>query len=362
MVNNTDSTTPEFDLGIKPIDFNSDDNYISPLLSEDTTEATPEEKEVEPVEVADEKLEVEPIEEEVVEESEEDEEIEIDYGQFANLLASEGIFTDEELEGVEFKDSSDILNLIKNKGVTEAEQNIKDFFEQAGQDAYDAYQAVILEKVSPEEYFTKSAKVASFEDMDLEYEENQEKVLRQYFKNRGIEDEAINARIERLKNIDELHSESEFAKDELVKKEKSDIEIMVKRAKEEAAAKEQESKMFADSISAKIEDALKQKQFNGLPVTKQAADKAKDYLTTIKYRDKKTGDLYTELQYFLLDIQKPQNIDRLISLALMEGQGWSTKTIEKKAISKSSSESFMSAFKKKKASVRKSPIKDNFKI
>ena len=306
------------------------------------------------------KDEVESKEEEETEVQEKETEGSVNYSQLAQDLFEAGVFTEE--EGTEANSAEDLLEKFNKIGERIANTQINNFFTQAGEEAYKAFEAIVVNKVDPQEYFGKIAEITSFKELDLSQETNQEKVVKKYYEKLGWNEERINKRVEKLKDYDDLTEEASLAQEQLVKEEEQHLAKIEKDKKEKREMEVRAKEQFKLELQQELQEKLKQKSIGDLPLNEDTAFKVFDYMTTPAYRHKTTGEILTKFDNLLMELKRPENKEKALKIALLEENGWDFSVIKKQAISKETNKLFQRAFQKEKVEKRKSPFTDGFQL
>lgn len=103
-----------------------------------------------------------------------------------------------------------------------------------------------------EDFYQKQQDTLSFENLDLENEDNQKTVIRELLKYNGYSDEQINNKISRYEDADMLYDESEDALERLKVIRENEIEENRKRQEEYAKQQEEQNRQFFQSVQSDI--------------------------------------------------------------------------------------------------------------
>jgi len=262
---------------------------------------------------------------------------------------------DDEEEPVLAKSGQELLALLNKEKQKGAIAWLDNFLEQHGEDRRELFEAIFIKGADPKEYLPVYNQVAALEGIDLEQEANQEKVVREFYKRAGIPEEKIPTKIQKLKDIAELENEAKDFHPQLVQQDKE----RAKKIEEESQARlEQQAVIdttYKEALVSKLQEKLKQKEFDGIPINQKLVQEAFDALYTKKWK-LSDGQLITDFDKLILETKKPENIEKRIKIMLLEKTGWDFSKIEKKAISKKSEELFQSlAHKDAKNKQQKTP-------
>nr|DAS01498.1 MAG TPA: hypothetical protein [Caudoviricetes sp.] len=93
-----------------------------------------------------------------------------------------------------------------------------------------------------EDFYQKQQETLSFDNLDLENEDNQKSIIRELLKHNGYSDEQINNKISRYEDADMLYDESSDALDRLKVIRQQEIEESQKQQEEYARQQEEQNK------------------------------------------------------------------------------------------------------------------------
>jgi hypothetical protein len=276
----------------------------------------------------------------------EDEEPEEQGTQFSALtkdLMKLGVFTsDEEEEEIPINTAEEFLERFQVEKKKGAIDIVNQFIGQFGQDYQDAFDAIFVKGVDPKDYFGTYNNIQSFSEMDLSQESNQVAVLKQALTDQGFETEDIDTEIERLRNYGDLETVATKHHKVLVKKEAQKLQQMEEQRelqlKQQAAVKQQ----YVNNVSTVLQEKLKAKEFDGIPINPKLAGELQDFLLTDKYK-LPSGELLTEFDRTILDLKRPENHEMKVKVALLLKvleKDPTLSTIQKTGITKKSNELF----------------------
>lgn len=103
-----------------------------------------------------------------------------------------------------------------------------------------------------EDFYQKQQETLSFDNLDLENEDNQKSVIRELLKHNGYSDEQINNKISRYEDADMLYDESSDALDRLKVIRQQEIEESKKQQEEYARQQEEQNRQFFQSVQSDI--------------------------------------------------------------------------------------------------------------
>jgi hypothetical protein len=254
------------------------------------------------------------------------------------------VFTkeEEEEEDVSISTPEEFLerfNSEKKKGAVEMVEN---FIGQFGEDYQQAFDAIFVKGVNPKEYFGTYNQVASFAEMDLSVESNQEQVMRQTLTDQGFDPEDVDTEIERLKNYGDLEQVATKHHKVLVKKEAVKLQQMEQQAERELQQKAVIRNQYISNVQSIIQDKLKTKEFDGIPLNPKLATELQDFLLVDKWKTA-SGETLTDFDRAILEMKKPENHSMKVKVALLLKileKDPTLSTIQKTGVTKKSNELF----------------------
>ena len=265
------------------------------------------------------------------------------FSALAKDLMKLGVFTsDEEEEETPVNTAEEFLERFQVEKKKGAIDIVNQFIGQFGQDYQDAFDAIFVKGVDPKEYFGTYNNIQSFSEMDLSQESNQVAVLKQALTDQGFEAEDIDTEIERLRNYGDLETVATKHHKVLVKKEAQKLQQMEEQRelqlRQQAAIKQQ----YVNNVSTVLQEKLKAKEFDGIPINPKLAGELQDFLLTDKYK-LPSGELLTEFDRTILDLKRPENHEMKVKVALLLKvleKDPTLSTIQKTGITKKSNELF----------------------
>jgi len=280
----------------------------------------------------------------VAEADEEEEETEV--SQFAALskdLLKLGVFsTDDDEEEINISTPEEFLerfNAEKKKGAIEVVNN---FIGQFGEDYQQAFEAIFVKGVDPKEYFGAYNNIQSFSEMDLSDESNQVAILKQALTDQGFDPEDVVTEVERLKNYGDLETVATKHHKVLVKKEAAKLAQMEQQREtqlqQQAAIKQQ----YISNVQTVLQDKLKAKEFDGIPINPKLAGELQDFLLVDKYKTP-SGETLTDFDRTILELKRPENHELKVKVGLLLKiieKDPTLSTIQKSGITKKSNELF----------------------
>jgi hypothetical protein len=227
----------------------------------------------------------------------------------------------------------------KRRGAVDVVNN---FIGQFGEDYQQAFDAIFVKGVDPKEYFGTYNSIASFSEMDLSDESNQVAILKQALTDQGFEPEDITTEIERLKNYGDLESVSQKHHKVLVKKEAAKLQQLEQQSQKELQQKQAVKQQYAQNVQSVLQEKLKVKEFDGIPINPKLATELQDFLLTDKYKTT-SGETITEFDRAILELKRPENHEKKVKIGLLLKileKDPTLSTIQKSGISKKSDQLF----------------------
>lgn len=261
------------------------------------------------------------------------------FSALANDLLKLGVFTkDEDEEETPVTTPEEFLarfNAEKKKGALEVFDN---FIGQFGEDYRAAFDAIYVKGVDPKDYFSTYNNVVNFAELDLSVEENQERVVRQSLLDQGWEAEDISTEIDRLKNYADLETAAGRHHKGLVKKEAQKLQQLEAKAEQELQQKKAYREQYIQNVQGILQDKLKAKEFDGIPLNPKLASELQDFLLVDKWKTP-SGETLTDFDKEILDLKKPENHALKVKVGLilqLIKKDPTLSTIQKTGISKKS--------------------------
>lgn len=236
---------------------------------------------------------------------------------FARDLFKLGGFTlDEDEDEAPINTAEEFLdrfNAEKKKGAISI---VNEFIGQFGEDYQEAFQAIFVKGVNPKDYYGTYNAIENYAEMDLSNEANQVAVIRQALADQEFDTEDIETEIEKLRNYGDLESTATRHHKVLVKKEAAKLQKLEQeketQLKQQAAYKQQ----YAQNVGAILQDKLKAKEFDGIPLNPKLAGELQDFLVTDRYKTG-SGEMLTEFDRTILELKRPENHEMKVKVALL---------------------------------------------
>ena len=300
------------------------------------------------------------------ENSNEEESEEEQVSQFTALsrdLFKLGVFSKEEdEEDVTISTPEEFLerfNLEKKKGAIEVVNN---FIGQFGEDYQKAFDAIFVKGVDPKDYFGTFNQIQSFSEMDLSQENNQVAVIKQALADQGFDAEDITTEVERLKNYGDLETVATKHHKVLVKKEAAKLQQMEQEREAQLQQQQAYKQQYIANVQNVLQDKLKQKEFDGIPLNPKLASELQDFLLVDKYKTN-SGETLTDFDRTILELKRPENHEMKVKVALLLKiieKDPTLSTIQKTGITKKSNDLFGEVARQaSKSSVKSSSSKSS---
>ena len=261
----------------------------------------------------------------------------------ANDLYKLGVFTSEDDDDQEpvttAEEFLERFNSEKKKGASEIVQN---FIGQFGEDYQEAFDAIFVKGVDPKDYFTTYNNVVGFAEMDLSDEGNQEKIMKQALLNQGFDPEDIETEVERLKNYGDLESVATKHHKVLVKKEAAKLQELENKSAAELQQKAQVRNQYISNVQSILNDKVKAKEFDGIPINPKLATELQDFLLVDKWKTP-SGETLTDFDRAILDMKRPENHAMKVKVGLilkMLEKDPTLSAIQRTGVTKKSNELF----------------------
>lgn len=265
------------------------------------------------------------------------------FSTIAQELVNHGIFTlDEEEEGIELSTPEELLERFQYESRKQASMVIDKFLSRYGDNYRDMFENVFVRGINPVDYLNRYTKVEGIKDLDLTDESNQERIVRELYKSEGRSSEYIDKKLTQLKNYNDLLDEATEAQKILVTKEQQQIDEAAAKKQAELTRRQEIRTEYMNNVGKILNDKLKTKDFDGIPVDRKFAENIYGYLTQERFQTP-DGELLTTFDKDILDLKRPENHETKVKIAmllqLLKEDPQLTK-LAKKAVSKESNTLF----------------------
>jgi hypothetical protein len=286
----------------------------------DNDESEDDAEDADPQPVKKKAAEAKPAEDAPADDDQEEGEGEGQVSQFTALsrdLFKLGVFSkDEDEEDVNISTPEEFLERFQNEKKKGAIEMVNSFIGQFGEDYQQAFDAIFVKGVNPKDYFGAYNNVVSFAEMDLSQENNQVTVIKQALADQGFEAEDIDTEVERLKNYGDLESVATKHHKVLVKKEAQKLAQMEQRAEQELQQKQAIKNQYIQNVQQVLQEKLKSKEFDGIPINPKLANELQDFLLVDKYKTQ-SGETLTDFDKTILELKRPENHATKVKVALL---------------------------------------------
>lgn len=251
---------------------------------------------------------------------EEDEDDDVAESPFVSLskdLFKLGVFTqDDDEEDAVIETPEQFLekfNAEKKKGAIEIVDN---FIGQFGEDYQKAFDAIFVKGVDPKDYFGVYNNVVNFAELDLSNEDNQVRVIKQALADQGFDSEDITTEVERLRNYGDLETVASKHHKVLVKKEAAKLQQMEQQSEQILQQKAMIRNQYIQNVQSVLQDKLKTKEFDGIPLNPKLASELQDFLLVDKYKTQ-SGETLTDFDKTILELKRPENHALKVKVGLL---------------------------------------------
>lgn len=262
------------------------------------------------------------------------------FQEIAKSLFDAGIFTKQENEDpASYKDAASLKERFEYEKKLGAYQEINDFLERFGEDYKEAFKAIFIDGVHPKDYLAAYVNKIDISSIDLSVEKNQEYIVERALRSLGLEDEEIKKEIDKLKNYGDLEDSARRYHKVLLKKEEENLKKLQQQRQEELERQKQFEEQYATQLKKIISEKVKERSFDGYPITPKVGEKLFDFLYTKKWK-LPTGETLTDFDRYIIELNSPENFQKKAKLALLLINDLDLSKVEKQAISKKSDEIF----------------------
>lgn len=234
----------------------------------------------------------------------------------ANDLFKIGIFNKEDDEEINIDSPESFKERFEFEKKNAANEIIENFIGQFGEDYQKAFEAIYQKGVNPKEYFSIYNEVISYAELDMTIEENQIKVVKKTLTDQEYDVDDIDSEIERLQNYGDLETVANKHHKVLIKKDALRLKILEEETEKQNKLKEQNKNLYYNNVNRLLEEKIKSKEFDGIPLTPTIANEIKNYLLVDNWK-LTSGETLTDFDKDILDLKKPENHNKKIKIALI---------------------------------------------
>ena len=265
------------------------------------------------------------------------------FSALANDLFKLGVFTkDEDEDDVAISTPEEFLERFQTEKKKGASEIVENFIGQFGEDYQKAFEAIFVKGADPKEYFSTYNNVVSFAEMDLSSTDNQIKVVRQTLADQGFDEEDIDTEVERLQNYGDLENVATKYHKVLVKKEAQKLQKIEEQAAVQLQQKQAVRNQYINNVQNILQEKLKTKEFDGIPLSPKTASELQDFLLVDKYKTV-SGETLTDFDKAILELKRPENHEQKVKVALLLKileKDPTLSTIQKTGVTKKSNQLF----------------------
>ena len=276
-------------------------------------------------------------------------------------LTKLGIFTtDEDEEGNEVsfttKDPKEFKSRWEKEKEKGANSKLYTFLNKFGDDYNQMFKDVFVKGANPQEYLSKYAKIESFKELDLTQPSNQERIVAAYWKQSGLPDELVQKKVDKSRDLGDLEEDAGMFHNVLLQKEEQSLKQLADDAYHANQLKAQRELAYQENVGKILQTKMTAGDFDGIPVNKKEAQETFNYLTEKPWK-LESGELITEMQKDWLELDRPENHELKVKIALLLKNKGDLSKIQKKAISEKTDQLFSDLTNKKVQTTRKNTVK-----
>lgn len=239
------------------------------------------------------------------------------FAAFSKDLFRLGAFSkDEDEEDVQITTAEEFLERFESEKKKGASEIVQNFIGRFGEDYQNFFNAVFVNGVDPKEYFGTYNAIENFAEMDLSEKSNQIAVIKQALADQGFDPEDITTEVERLDSYGDLESVAAKHHKVLIKKEA----VKLQQLEQERAAQLQQQQaykqQYSNNVTSILQDKLKAKEFDGIPLNPKLATELQDFLITDKWKTA-SGENLTDFDRTILELKRPENHEMKVKVALL---------------------------------------------
>lgn len=233
----------------------------------------------------------------------------------SNDLLKLGVFTQEEGEEIP-KTPEQFLEKFSAEKKKGAQEIVENFIGQFGEDYQNAFEAIFVKGADPKEYFTTYNNIVNFAELDLTQESNQKRVVKQALLDQGYEEDEADAEVERIQGYGDLEQVSQKHHKVLVKKETKKLAELEENSQRVLQQKAHIRNQYISNVQTILEEKIKAKDFDGIPMNPKLASEVSDFLLVDKWK-LPSGETLSDFDREILDLKKPENHTKKVKYALL---------------------------------------------
>lgn len=200
-----------------------------------------------------------------------------------------------------------------------------------------------------EDFYARQQQAITLDNIDLEDENNQKAVVREFMQRAGYTDEQINKKITRYEDSDVLYDEAEDALGRLKEIRQQEVEQARQVQEEEARQQEENAKNFFNEVSEGIKNL---DNIRGIAIPKEDRKALFDYIFKVDQsgQSQYTKDFNKNLSRNLIESAYfTMNADKFISTAKRDGESSAADKLRKLMRHQSKNHSTFNADEKQKS-------------
>ena len=294
-------------------------------------------------------------------EDEEDEDVPTDGTQISKLVENYynlGIFTGQK-EEQPITTEEELYERFQNEKRNGANEYLTNFLSKRGNDYQQAFQKIFVEGISPKEYYSVTEPLQEISSLDMDLEENQVKVVRQYYKEvLGIQSDLAEKKLKIMQDAGELVTEATIAIDKIQGNVEKQLDAKAQDKAKEEANKQFANQVYDNSLRSALSSDFGNGNYQGLPVSQESISSAYANLARPAWR-LPSGEEITDFQKFLLDLKKPENIKTAVLIDMLRQNNFDLSSIQVSKDNKKKSQLFDALAVKEQTIKRKNPISNS---
>lgn len=261
----------------------------------------------------------------------------------ANQLLDSGLFSlDEDEDTLEISTGEELLERFQYEKNKQAHDTLYEFLAaKHGDEGIEVFDAIFQKGVPIKDYLQKYQEAESLAELDLEGEDNehnQRLIMQRVYESQGFEQSDIDAEITKLKNYGDLEETAKRYHKPVIKREQEKLKKIEQDAAEKEELSRRRTQHHNNSINQILAQKLKDRQFDGIPVTEKISKETYERLTAPAYK-MPDGSIGTAFDAYLFSLNHPDNYQEKVKLALLVElmkKDPSFETIKKKGVSEKS--------------------------
>ncbi len=249
----------------------------------------------------------------------------------SNDLFKLGVFSkDEDEEDVTIDSPEAFLERFQTEKKKGAIEIVDNFIGQFGEDYQQAFDAIFVKGVNPKDYFNSYNQIQTFSEMDLTDEGNQVAVIKQALADQGFEKEDIDTEVERIKNYGDLENVATKHHKILVKKEAAKLQELEQTKQAQLQQQQAIKQQYLQNVNNVLQEKIKAKEFDGIPINPKLAGELQDFLVTDKYKTA-SGETLTDFDRTILELKRPENHATKVKLVFLSQliQEWFVQSLRR---------------------------------